>query len=219
MNFESMTILAMVACSGEGHDVAPTVPVRTQLLTAGPAWDPTLPPEGQDLADHFAEVADRFTEGQLLAYGPYLDDGRGLYIYDAVEADDDDTLLASDPAIASGVLALDVAEDWDLWLEALDAPTTDPLYVLDAAPGASWQDKVPLVDQDLADHFTYIEGRFADGEVLAGGPVGDEAGRYIVAAVDAAAVDALVAADPGVTSGILEVTIHPWGVLDRQGPR
>lgn len=201
-----------------GSPSTPPAPValRTITLTAGPAWDPALPPEAQDLADHLAWAQGSFSAGALLAYGPYLDDGRGWYLYLDQTAPETDALLADDPGLASGVLALDGEGRWDLLFEALGAPTADPLFVLDATPGPAWVTGLPLTEQDLADHLSYTSTLFADGRLLAGGPVSEEAGRYVVAAPDASAADALVADDPGVTSGVLSVAIRPWGPFARQ---
>ncbi len=62
----------------EPTEMPAPVTVRTITLTAGPNWDLALPPEQQDLGDHVAWATESFDAGQLLAYGPFLDDGRGF---------------------------------------------------------------------------------------------------------------------------------------------
>lgn len=192
------------------------VTVRTIVLTAGPNWDIALPPEQQDLGDHIAWATESFDAGELLAYGPFLDDGRGFYVYLDETAPATDSILDADPALASGVLALDQSGSWDLFFEALGTETSDALFVLEARPGTAWEDGIPLLGQDLDAHLGNMTDLFVGGTLLAGGPVSEDEGRYVITAADQAAAEAVAATDPGVTSGVLSMIVRPWGPFARQ---
>ncbi len=88
--------------------------------------------------------------------------------------------------------------------------------MLEARPGTAWQDGVPLLGQDLDAHLGNMTTLFVDGTLLAGGPVSDDEGRYVITAADQAAAEAVAAADPGVTAGVLSMTVRPWGPFARQ---
>lgn len=222
MNASSMALVAslFVGClhkTPEATEESPPefVALRTLTLTAGPAWDPTLPPEKQDLAGHFATMAARFDGGALLAYGPQADTGLGFYVYVDSVADPDERLVQSDPGIEAGVLAVHETGSWTLTIDALDAPS-DAVFLVEYGPGPSWMAGRTLLEQDLVDHLAYIAERVGTGDVLAGGPVHDTLGRYVITAGSDAGAQALVDADPAVSSGIFAPVVHPWSVLARQ---
>lgn len=205
---------------GPAADTGSTAPAlvetTTVVLTAGPAWDPALPPEMQDLAGHFEYMGALFAEGRLLAFGP-LGDGRGFYVYDSSAVPVIDDIFASDPGMTNDVLQVDEQGTWWLQLDQLGSSSAEPVFILDYGPGAGWVPGSPLGDQPIDEHVTYVGGLFADGTLIAGGPVSDMGGRYAVHAADEAAALALVAADPTTgAGGVFEVAVVSWTVLQRQ---
>lgn len=200
-----------------GMPPAATV-LHTITYAPGPAWDPKLPPREQDLAGHFAYVQDLFDDGVLLANGPFLDDGRGFYLHLSEQVADIDTIIEEDPAVVAGVLALEELGGWTLLLSQMGVDVgDDAFFVLNYTPGPQWERGTPLDQQPgIDEHLGYVVDAFEGGELLAGGPVDEASGRYIVALPDADAADAWAAADPTVVDGLFEVEIKPWLPLQRQ---
>ncbi len=209
------SIWGLVACGDSATGPAPRQ-VTTLTLTAGPSWDPALPPEQQALQSHFAHVKGLFDAGQLLANGP-LEDGRGLYLHLAEVAPPSDRILAEDPGIQSGVLALAEAGVWSLAFDSLGAATpASKVFLLDYLPGSTWEQGKPLGEQAIDAHLEYVGAKFASGMLIAGGPVSDAHGRYAVLASDKAAAEALVGDDPSVKAGLFEVSVLEWTLLQSQ---
>lgn len=204
--------------TGDETGEMPSAPqAHTVIYTAGPAWDPMLPPEEQDLAAHFEYIEGLFAAGQVLAYGPFLTDGRGFYVHLGETTPDIEASIAEDPGVISGVLALDEMGTWDLVVEGLDADIgDDALFVLEYRPGPQWEDGVSLLEQDINDHLDYVGGLFVAGDLLVGGPAGDEHGRYVIAATDDEAAATIVDGDPSVARGLFEVDVVPWAPFARQ---
>ncbi len=201
-----------------GIDPPAPVALHTIIYEPGPAWDPKLPPREQNLGDHFAYIQSLFDAGSLVANGPFLDDGRGFYLHLAEQTDDIDAVIDDDPAVQSGVLQLDELGGWTLLVSNLGADVgDDALFVLNYNPGPQWVDGVPLARQDtIGEHLAYVGDAFESGDLLAGGPVDDTAGRYIVALPDAATAEDWVDADPTVANGLFVVETKPWLALLRQ---
>ncbi len=215
--------LAIAACNSNSSEPAVPSPTGPQLdllntvtLGSGPAWDPQLPPEQQDLADHFAYVGGLFETGALIAYGP-RSDGLGLYLYLAEQAPAVEQLLLDDPAVQDGVLSLAEQGRWQLAFDALDSEV-DALsaFLLNYEPGPAWVAEKPLAEQAIGPHLDHVSGLFGQGALIAGGPVSDVMGRYVVVAADEEGARAMVEADPGVQSGVFEVSIMGWTPLQRQ---
>ena len=211
---------AAIGCGDDARETADPQPeavaLRTVTYTAGPSWDPALPPEEQDLAAHFGYIGTLFESGSTLGFGPFLDDGRGFYVHleDAVDAQ---ALVDDDPAVQSGVLALDEVGTWQLSLDALGSDVgSDSLFVLNYTPGVAWESGRPISEQALGPHSSYVGSLFESGELLAGGIVSSEQGRYVVAAPDSAAAAALVSDDPSVQSELFAVEVKPWAPFQRQ---
>jgi uncharacterized protein YciI len=55
--------------------------------------------------------------------------------------------------------------------------------------------------------------------ILAGGPVDEHHGRYVIAAADDRAAAAWVDHDPAVNAGIFRADVTPWQVFNRQSVR
>jgi uncharacterized protein YciI len=209
------------ACGGDNETTQPakqtSVALATVIYTAGPSWDPQKPPQKQDMASHFAYVQRLFDQGRLLAYGPFGDDGRGFYVYVA-DVNDIDQVVADDPGIKNGVLALDQKGAWQLSFDKLSRslPANQHLFVLEYLPGPSWQNGKPLAEQPIGDHVAYVSALFEKDTLVAGGVVSDTHGRYVVSAKDLSTARALVEADPSVAEGLFSVTVKPWSALARQ---
>jgi len=195
-----------------------SVTVQVVEYRAGPAWDSAKPPEGQNLGGHFEMVADKFSSKQLLANGPTLDDFHGFYLFNVGSEDAVRSIMKTDQGLVSGVLSEVKVESWQLMIENLGADVGDKqLYVLNYNAGAKWQAGKTLFEQDLTQHNEHIQALNKSGSLLAGGPVTDMQGRYIVAANDLADIDRIVKSDPSVADSIFSVQIKPWEPFNRQG--
>jgi uncharacterized protein len=78
-------------------------------------------------------------------------------------------------------------------------------------PGPAWLPGKPVGEQPTKEHGRYQLGLYKKGEMKFAGPFTDDAGGAVVLEVaDEAAAKAIVAADPGVTSGLFVTEMHPW---------
>lgn len=112
-------VLALIAAScmfggfafAQGPDL---VRYRLALLRRGPSWTAERTPRTDSIqAGHMANIRRMADLGVLLAAGPFENGGtlRGLFVF--VPGDGAlDTLLAGDPAIASGRLACEFHDWW-----------------------------------------------------------------------------------------------------------
>jgi len=215
-----IAILAAGAMSGAPASAqnGPKAIVQVVEYSAGPNWQAGLPPEKQDLAGHFQMVAAKFAEGTLLANGPTLDDFYGLYIYNTGSQGATRAIMDADQALTSGVLAEVKVETWRLFMENLGADIGDNmLFVLNYHPGPAWAHGKSLFEQDIAAHLNHVGGLLKAGTLLAGGPVSDTHGRYIVAAANTAAVYTIIGQDPAVRANTFVVQVKPWAPFNRQG--
>jgi uncharacterized protein YciI len=193
-------------------------PTMTYTLTyaAGPLWKRGLPPDQQELGPHMGWVKQLFDSRRLVANG-HLADGHGFYVFAVESAAEIAKIASSDPGIDSGVVQVEAAAPWALMFDNLAADVgKKELFVINYRPGRKWQPKKTLMGQDLAAHMGYVQRAFADGTLLAGGPVDDHQGRYIVAAANQAAVERWVNADPAVTSEVLHPETIAWQAFNRQ---
>jgi uncharacterized protein YciI len=195
-------------------------PLYALQYVAGPAWRHGQPPDQQDLAGHFGYVDDLFKQGRLIVNGLYGDEVRGLYVFSAASEAEVRAIIAADPGVKNGVLTVETVTSWIVLWDGLDAPETPRVsyFLLEYGPGQSWAQGRSPMEQDLSAHFAYVASKQKEGLVLAAGPIGGtEHGRYLVAAPSKDGVDAYVAADPGVRSGVLAlVSARPWTPLHRQ---
>lgn len=213
---------ALHLCAPESSGAeAPAAPAPVQTTTiiyaGGPAWVAGLPPEKQNLAGHFGWVQTHFQSGRLLANGPLLDEGKGFYLVRG-SIEDAMKLIAQDPGIQGGVIQADAVATWTLFFDNLGAQFSEPrvLYVANYRPGPAWQAGKPMLEQDVSHHLGYVTELFKKGHLLAGGPVHEHQGRYIIAAADDTAARKIIADDPGVSSGLFRVELKPWQALNRQ---
>jgi uncharacterized protein YciI len=91
-----------------------------------------------------------------------------------------------------------------------DAPPTN--FVLAHAPGPAGDHAKSFRDQPgIGQHIGYWSGYADKRQVVLGGPFLDNSGGMMILDVPTPeAAHALAAADPGVASGLLAVTVKPW---------
>jgi uncharacterized protein YciI len=93
------------------------------------------------------------------------------------------------------------------------APRSDVL-VARYGPGPAWVPERALPEQDIAGHMGFVRAAAAEGLFVAGGPISDEEGVYLLRSADHAATEARLRTDPGITSGVLAlVSLTPWSVM------
>ncbi len=211
--------------SSAGDAASPSAPagslVHSFHYVPGPNWSADAPLSEQGLGPHFAYVGELFEEGTLLTNGLFGDRIEGLYVVDVPSEEDVRAIVDADPAVSAGILTLDAIEPWMLLMENLDVSHGEQQYfVLTYSPGSGWRPGLPLAEQDIGAHVGYMQGLLEDGSLLAAGPlVGTDLGRYVLAAADESALQALIDADPGVSSGLFRATPRPWTPVQRQAPR
>lgn len=103
-------------------------------------------------------------------------------------------------------------------MESPDAPTEPqpkPLYALSYVAGAGWKAGRPPQEQDLTEHFAYVDKLFKAGKLVVNGLYGDEVrGLYVFGVASENDVRTIIASDPGVKNGTLAADgIAPWLVL------
>lgn len=189
--------------------------VAVVFYRGGKAWKAGLPPQKQDLGDHFQYVGKNFQEGKLVANG-LLSDGRGMYVIYGDDAAAKD-FIAHDPAVAKEVLALDQQNSWMVMMDGLGKENLASTFVLDYGPGPRWQSGKTMMEQaGIQEHMKYAMGQFSKGNIVAGGPVDSSHGRYIANAADRAAVDSMISADPATQSGVFQVQVKDWSLFNHQ---
>jgi hypothetical protein len=89
-------------------------------------------------------------------------------------------------------------------------------YVVERAPGPSWDHSRPRREQEGWDaHATFMDGLVADGFVVLGGPIGDaedDPALHVIDAPDEATVRARLAEDPWGEDMLTTVSVRPWHV-------
>lgn len=86
-----------------------------------------------------------------------------------------------------------------------------PLFLFLYRPGPAWVAGRPMIEQDLRPHGAYMRRLFDEGRLFAGGGfVGEDGGMAVVRADDLAGAQALLAADPAITSGVFTAEIRQW---------
>jgi uncharacterized protein YciI len=80
-------------------------------------------------------------------------------------------------------------------------------------PGPSWLPGKSVSEQPLKEHGQYMLSLYAKGSVKIAGQFTDDAGGAMALEVrDEAEARAIVAADPGVKSGVFIPEVHPWAL-------
>ncbi|WP_306643613.1 YciI family protein [Sanyastnella coralliicola] len=80
------------------------------FLKAGPNRDGTEEERAELQRAHMENIGRLADEGKLVLAGPFLDDGelRGIYIFDVQSIEEAEALTATDPAIQSGSLVMEL---------------------------------------------------------------------------------------------------------------
>lgn len=92
------------------------------------------------------------------------------------------------------------------------------LFAVTYRPGPAWQPGRPMREQGLLPHARYISGLLDDGRLYAGGPfIGSDGGMMVVRAADLAEVQAILAGDPAIASGIFVAHAEQWWLRFRAG--
>lgn len=95
--------------------------------------------------------------------------------------------------------------------EPAPAATPAELFVVIYRPGPAWQAGRPMSEQGLMPHGRYYRGLLDSGKLQAGGGfVGSDGGLAILRAANLAEAQAIVAADPAVTSQIFVAELEHW---------
>jgi len=220
--FALMLLVGITSCStvSSNTNTKSPQPVTVHVVEykTGPNWDANKAPEEQNLGGHLQMVSDKFDAKELLANGPTLDDFHGFYIFNVENEEAVRVILKSDQALLSGVLQEVKVEKWQLMMENLGADIgTKQLFILNYNPGTAWKQGKTLSEQDITEHKKYVGNLFHNGEILAGGPVTDTLGRYIVAGTELTDIENMVKADPSVVANTFDVKIKPWAPFNRQG--
>lgn len=92
-----------------------------------------------------------------------------------------------------------------------DPTIRDRVFLVVFEPGPAWVEGMPVTEQPLQAHGSYILRNYAEGRVLQAGPFGDgSGGALIYRAPSREAVEALLADDPAVVDGVMIPTVYPW---------
>lgn len=93
------------------------------------------------------------------------------------------------------------------------APAT---FVVVYDPGPRWEvDKAASEQPGIADHGRYLIQLYSDGVMKSAGPFQDGGGLVVLQAESEAAARDIVAADPGVRAGLLQVNmLRRWDQRD-----
>ena len=221
--------LLLVLADREPADEAP-VRYQLGLLTRGPAWTPERTAHTDSIqTGHMANIARMSAVGALLAAGPFAGDGnlRGVFVF-APGAAGLDTLLASDPAIASGRLVCTLQPwlappglglDYRRRAEGIDRLSAVPP---DSMVSFGWvmvhrgprydSKPTPAVQKLLGRHRDYIASLRASGRLVYAGDVEGtgELRGVLVLEGDSAQVARAVSADPAVRAGRFTPQILRW---------
>jgi len=87
----------------------------------------------------------------------------------------------------------------------MDPTMMTKAYTATYSAGPQWKPNLPPDKQDLGGHFGYVQKLFDEGTLLANGLLADGRGFYVFAVADAAVMDAILAGDPGIDSGVLKL--------------
>jgi uncharacterized protein YciI len=89
-----------------------------------------------------------------------------------------------------------------------------PRFVVFHSPGPNWQDGVDFREQPgVFDHVGHYAGFHEQAKLEMGGPfLTGQGGGMMIAAADVGQeeLEAFAAADPAVTSGLLNYEVRPW---------
>lgn len=227
-----IAVAASFAAPARADTGAPPASVRYQLglLARGPSWTPERNAHTDSIqAGHMANIGRMAALGALVAAGPFENGGdlRGLFVF-APEATALDTLLAGDPAIASGRLVCRLStwvappglgEEYRSRAQARereglarrDSMVTFGWVMLHRGPKYDSRPS-PAVEKLVNQHFAYTEQLRARGLLVYAGAIegtGDLRGVLVMQG-DSASVARAVREDPAVRAGRFAPAILRW---------
>lgn len=85
------------------------------LLLKGPNWSPDETPEVEALqAAHLANIDRMRKSGELVAAGPFVDDGfiRGVYVFRGGSMEEAYAITGTDPSVSAGRLKFEIHPWW-----------------------------------------------------------------------------------------------------------
>lgn len=88
------------------------------LLKRGPKWVAGKPAGEQELGNHGRYLHEQMTKGALQLAGPFLDDSRGLILYNAKDGAEVRAIAEHDPGVVDGILALESIRPFYLAFDA-----------------------------------------------------------------------------------------------------
>lgn len=188
-------------------------PMSFIVYEPGSEWNAELPPDQQDLQDHFAFVGKKTDEGKLRAFGMQADEVRGFYLLNGIDGEAE--FVATDPGATKGVLSHAKTIGWGVLFDKLsDVQKPTPMSVVWYEPGNAWEKGKPLNEQNIEEHVDYINDNVGNGIVVMGGPLlNGNGGAYLLTETDQQALADFVAKDPGVSSGVFSPRIMGWVLL------
>lgn len=212
--------LCLAPASGFAQPSPPPAPMTLIIYGAGSAWKPGRPPAEQGLAPHIAYVARHFKAGQVIAYGTQVDAVRGYYLLAGGDPELASRFIAADPAVKARILKPEPSHRLSLVINGFVPKQEGAAYaLLRMQPGAAWVRGKSLSQQNLGEHLAYMTAKAREGTVLAAALDGSDREGWYVVRGDKSAIDALLAGDPGVTSGVLKPSVIGWDLLDMQPTR
>jgi len=224
-------VLAVPTPARADTDAAPsTVRYQLALLSRGPAWTQGRNAHTDSIqVGHMANIVRMAEAGALVAAGPFAGDGQwqGLFVF-APDVDSLESLLAGDPAIASGRLSCTL-RTWvappglgEQYRQRKAAVTADGRSPRDSMVTFDWvmlhrgrkydSRPTPAVEKLVRQHFEYTEKLRADGRLVFAGAIegtGDLRGVLVMQG-DSATVARAANDDPAVRAGRFAPAILRW---------
>lgn len=223
--------VALLAAGTDSRAPVSPAPVSLErytlgLLVRGPAWTPERTPRTDSIqAGHMANMVRMAGLGALVAAGPFEENTelRGVFVFEPGTGGFD-TLLAGDPAIASGRLECrlstwvappGIGVEYRRRRESGEA-TRDSMVTFSWVMlhrGARYDSRpTPAVEKLLARHHEYTEQLRASGRLVYAGAIegtGDMRGVLVMTG-DSAAVARAVREDPAVKAGRFTPRVLHW---------
>ncbi|HSE32491.1 MAG TPA: YciI family protein [Pyrinomonadaceae bacterium] len=192
------------------------------LLKRGPKWpadSATTPPV---LQEHVAYVHSLLESGKAVIAGPIASDSDlvGVYIFRAKTAEEANSWVMADPAVASGLF---VPEMHPWWSEDVMKKTSAPFkmttaYLAFLVRGDKWTpEKTPATEAIQKAHLENINRLAEMKKLVVAGPFGDNGrlrGIFVFRVASIEEARELAETDPAVKAGRLALIVHPWRVPD-----
>ncbi len=229
------SLVALLSAFGPGASCAAAAPAGNVrytlgLLERGPAWTAERTPHTDSIqAGHMANIGRMSRLGVLAAAGPFAGGGslRGIFVWEP-GTERIDTLLAGDPAIASGRLQCK-RYDWlappglgkdyqrrlaERGVEAQGMPDSMLTYGFVLLHRGPHYDSNPsaAVRRLITRHHAYTEKLRADGRLIFAGAIegtGDLRGVLVMTG-DSTAVSRALASDPAVRAKRFTPQVLTW---------